>query len=144
MSYVVRELVDPPAEVDDPLVKNIANEGNLDVEYLAMMNQIENKTENRYISEDCELKQLSGCRDQLSLVEMGNGTRLIVRDELEILIPKSMRIEMTRVLHLSHQADTAMLHQAKQKIFWPGIQRDLKQIYDECQTCQKDKTSKAN
>ena len=31
-------------ETDDPLVENIANEGNLDVEYLAMMNQIENKT----------------------------------------------------------------------------------------------------
>ena len=62
-------------EMDDPLVENIANEGNLDVEYLAMMNQIENKTESRYISEDCELKQLSGCRDQLSLVEMGNGTQ---------------------------------------------------------------------
>ena len=72
---------------------------------------------------------------------MGNGTRLIVRDELEILIPKSMRIEMTRVLYLSHQADTATLNEAKQKIFWPGIQRDLKQIDDECQTCQKDKTS---
>ena len=34
---------------------------------------------------------------------------MIVRDELEILIPKSMRTEMTRVLHLSHQADIAML-----------------------------------
>ena len=109
--------------MDDPLVKNIANEGNLDVEYLSMMNMIKNKTENKYIPEDCELKQLSGCRDTLSLVEMGNGTRLIVRDELEILIPRSMRTEMTRVLHLSHQADTAMLNQAKQKIFWPGIKK---------------------
>ena len=50
-------------ETDDPLVENIAIEGNLDVEYLAMMNQIENKTESRYINEDSELKQLSGCRD---------------------------------------------------------------------------------
>ena len=82
-----------------------------------MMNQIENKTESKHIGENSELKQLSGCRDQLSLVELGNGTRLIVRDELEILVPKSMRMEMMRVLHLSHQADTAMLNQAKQKIF---------------------------
>ena len=51
---------------------------------------------------------------------------------------------MTRVLHLSHQADTAMLNQAKQKIFWPGIQKDLKQVYEGCESCQKDKTLKAN
>ena len=109
-----------------------------------MMNQIENKIESRNLADDCELKQLSGCRNQLSLVEMGNGTRLIVKDESEILIPKSMRTEMTRVLHLSHQADIAMLNQAKQKIFWPGMRRDLKNTYDDCQTCQENKTSKAN
>ena len=55
-----------------------------------------------------------------------------------------MRTEMTRVLHLSHQADIAMLNQAKQKIFWPGMRRDLKNTYDDCQTCQENKTSKAN
>ena len=131
-------------EKDDPLIENIANEGNLDVEYLAMMNQIENKIESRNLADDFELKQLSGCRNQLSLVEMGNGTRLIVKDESEILIPKSMRTEMTRVLHLSHQADIAMLNQAKQKIFWAGMRRDLKNTYDDCQTCQENKTSKAN
>ena len=131
-------------EIDDPLVENIANEGNLDVEYLSMMNMMENNTENRYIPADCELKQLSGCKNTLSLIKMGNGTRLIIRNGQEILIPKSMRDEMTRVLHLSHQADTAMTQQAKAKIFWPGMKKDLKRTYDGCEACQKDKTSKAN
>ena len=131
-------------EKDDPLVENLANEGNIDLEYLNMMNQIEDKIENRNLPEDSELRQLSGCRNQLSLIEMGNGTRLIVKDESEIMIPKTMREEMTRVLHLSHQGDIAMLNQAKQKIFWPGMRRDLKKIYDDCPTCQENKTSKAN
>ena len=113
-------------EKEDPLVENIANEGNLDIEYLSMMNQIENKIESKDLPEDCELRQLSGCRDQIALIEMGNGTRLIVKDETEILIPRSMRPEMTRVLHLSHQADTAMSTQAKHKIFWPNMKKDLK------------------
>ena len=37
-----------------------------------------------------------------------------------------------------------MVNQAKQKIFWPNMRQDLKRTYDECQTCQEDKTSKAN
>ena len=89
-------------EKDDPLVENLANEGNIDLEYLNMMNKIEDKIDNNKLPADSELRQLSGCRNQLSLIEMGNGTRLIVRNESEILIPKSMREEMTRVLHLSH------------------------------------------
>ena len=109
-----------------------------------MMNRIEDKIDNKKLPEDCELRQISGCRNQLSLVEMGNGTRLIVKNEIEILIPKSMREEMTRVLHLSHQEDMALLNQAKQKIFWPGMKRDLKKIYDDCPKCQENKTSKAN
>jgi hypothetical protein len=83
-------------ERDDPLVENLANEGNIDLEYLNMMNQIENKIESKNLPEDNELKLLSGCRNQLSLIEMGNGTRLIVKEESEILIPKTMREEMTR------------------------------------------------
>ena len=62
---------------------------------------------------------------------------------MEILIPMSMRQEMARTLHLSHQADTAMVNQAKQKIFWPNMRKDLKNTYEECQKCQEDKTSKA-
>ena len=89
-------------ETDDPLVVDIANQGNLDVEYLSMMNAIENKVESKDLQSDSELRQISGCRDQISLVEMEKGTRLIVKNETEILIPKSMRAEMMQVLHLSH------------------------------------------
>ena len=51
---------------------------------------------------------------------------------------------MTRVLHLSHQADTAMMTQAKKKIFWPGMKKELKKVYDQCETCQEDKALKVN
>ena len=78
-------------EQEDPLVLNIAEEGNLDVEYLSMMNSLENKVETKYLPDDSELRQLSGCRDEISLVELSNGTRLIVKNESEILIPKSRR-----------------------------------------------------
>ena len=102
---------------------NIANEGNIDLEYLGMLNQIENKIELVNLPADGELRQMGKGINNLAIVEMDNGTRLIVRDETEILIPKSMRAEMVRVLHLTHQADNAMTQQAKGKIFWPGMSR---------------------
>jgi hypothetical protein len=117
-------------------VLNIAEEGNLDVEYLSMMNALENKIETKDLPVDSELRQLSGCRIEMSLVELSNGTRLIVKNETEILIPKSLRIEMLRILHLTHSCDTAMLLQSKSRIFWPGMRRDLKQEYDNCAECQ--------
>ena len=36
-----------------------------------------------------------------------------------------------------------MLRQCKKKIFWPGIRKDLKQKYVECNQCKENKTSKA-
>ena len=102
-------------EHDDPLVLNIANEGNIDLEYLRMMNHIENKVELSDLPANSELRKVSGGLNNLALVELENGTRLIVKDETEILIPISMREEMVRILHMTHQADTAMLTQAKRK-----------------------------
>ena len=109
------------------------HDGNIDLEYLRMM-----------MPANSELRKVSGGLNILALVELENGTRLIVKDETEIMIPASMREEMIRILHLTHQADTAMLTQAKQKIFWPGMKNDLQRIYKDCTRCQEAKVSKAN
>ena len=37
---------------------------------------------------------------------------------------------MTSILHLTHIGDIAMLAQAKGKIFWPNLRRDLREKYD--------------
>ena len=70
--------------------------------------------------------------NSLATVELESETSLIVRDETEFLIPKSMREEMVRVLHMTHQANTAMMTQAKGKIFQPGMKGDLQRIYQDC------------
>ena len=77
-------------------------------------------------------------------MELGNGARIIVKNSSEILIPKSLRPEMLRILHLTHSCDTAMIQQCKSKIFWPNFRRDLKKEYDECSKCQENKVSKAS
>ena len=80
----------------------------------------------------------------MSLVELSNGARIIVKTESEILIPKALRSEMLRILHLTHSCNTAMHQQTKSRIFWPNMRRDLKQEYDNCSKCQENKMSKAS
>ena len=58
-----------------------------------------------------------GCRDKLSIVTLSVGTRLIVKDETEILILKTLREEMIRISHFTDSEDEAMLRQTKRKIF---------------------------
>ena len=57
-------------ESDDPLVENIANEGNIDIDYLRMMDQIENKVHLAYLPANCELRKVSRGINNISLVEM--------------------------------------------------------------------------
>ena len=109
----------------------IAEEGNMDLEYLEMLN-IENDTEIQDLPLDSEIKQLLSFRKRLSVVTLEAGTRIIVKDESKILIPRNLRKQMLDILHYTHCADEAMLRQCKRKIFWPGMRKDLKQKYEDC------------
>ena len=102
-----------------------------------MLNTLKTITETKDLPEDYEIRQLSGCRNKLSIVTLTVGTRLIVKDETEILIPKTLREEMMRILHLTRiEADK------KENILAKHEQR-FEEKYDECNTCAKHKTDKA-
>ena len=60
----------------------IAEEGSINIEYLEMLNALENNTETKDLPDDNELRQLSGCRDQVSIATLKAGTRLIVKNEM--------------------------------------------------------------
>ena len=78
-----------------------------------MLNALENNVENKDLPNDSKLRQLSGCRDPISMVTLRTGTRLSIKNETEILIPKTMRY-------------VSMMGQSKGKIFWPNLRKDLK------------------
>ena len=112
-------------EKNDPLVQKIAEEANMDPEYIEMMNYIECDTDFNDIAPDCEIKQMKEFMDRMSIVTLDAGTRLIVKDETEILIPMSLRKQMEDTLHFSHSAAQSMITQCKRKIFWPGMKKSL-------------------
>ena len=63
----------------------------------------------------------------MSVVTLDEGTRLVMKNEFEILIPRKLRTQTLDILYYTHSAEEAMLRQCKKKIFWPGIKKDLKQ-----------------
>ena len=65
-------------EDEDPLVMKITEEESINIEYLEMLNALKNNVETKDLPDDNELRQLSGCKDQISMVTLKDGKILIV------------------------------------------------------------------
>ena len=127
----------------DPLVERIAEEANLDPDYIEMLNILEADVPYEKINAQSDLKMLKNDLPHMSIITFDSGDRLIVKNETEILVPKCQRSHMVDILHMSHAADQAMVTQCRGKIFWPGMRTALKKKYDGCNTCQEHKASQA-
>ena len=109
-----------------------------------MMKDIESNISSKDLPQDCELRQLAASREEIKVIQLGRGLRLIVRDDSEILVPQSARQRMMENLHLFQSGPDSMIYQAKKKIFWPGIKKDLQDYYGKCDECRMYKKSKSN
>ena len=58
-----------------------------------------------------------------------------------IVIPKPMRKEVLRRLHLSHQGIEKTKLRARQTVFWPGITTDIINTIEACGSCQEGRPS---
>ena len=52
-----------------------------------------------------------------------------------MIVPSSRRKEMRELLHRSHLG--SMMGRTRNTVYWPGINKDLKQIAASCDACQK-------
>ena len=52
-----------------------------------------------------------------------------------IVIPKSLRTYIIRVLHSAHQGCTGMIARATTSVYWPGIRKDIMNYQTNCRTC---------
>ena len=126
---------------DDPLVENLAQIGSLDQEYLGLMALVENRTLARDLPEDSELKQVEGCLQELRVVEMRNGDRLLCKDSA-VYVPKGGRTSILKTLHLCHSAPGSMIANTKGRVYWPNMRQQIHQIYNSCVECSHHKISK--
>ena len=61
---------------------------------------------------------------------------LIFRSE-RVIIPKALRGEMKQKIHSSHMGAESCLRRARECIFWPGMNTEVKEMILACETCRK-------
>ena len=103
--------------MEDQLVIQLGIKEGMDLDYVEMVNAIENRTEYRNLTQQCELRLIHDSIPRLGICELKDGNRLIARNGGEVLIPRSAREEIVRTLHLTDPTTETMLNQTKGKIF---------------------------
>ena len=58
-----------------------------------------------------------------------------------MLIPKSLRTQVLDGLHAAHQGVAGMRANARERLFWPGLDADLKLKRDQCHKCNENAPS---
>jgi len=61
---------------------------------------------------------------------------LVYRAE-RLVIPRSERSAYLKRLHMSYLGMEKCIEKAKQSIFWPGINGDIRRLISDCTTCLK-------
>ena len=54
-----------------------------------------------------------------------------------LIIPKKLRQEVLKQLHSSHQGIERTRRRARQSVYWPGIDNDIKNVVASCRKCQQ-------
>ena len=70
-------------------------------------------------------------RDELAVTD-----GLIFRGE-RLVIPKGMRAAVKKDIHSGHQGIEACLRHAREHVFWPGMNKELKAWLRTCETCRE-------
>ena len=65
---------------EDPLVVNLGQIASLDQEYLGMIALVENRTRPKDLQAESELKKVEGSLQELRVVQLRGGDRILARD----------------------------------------------------------------
>jgi hypothetical protein len=69
------------------------------------------------------------CRDELS-----SYGGIVFRGE-RIVVPKSMRSEMLKTIHSSHQGMVRSKQRARDLVYWPGMSKQIVDVVSKCAIC---------
>ena len=85
---------------------------------------------------------MEGCLQELRVVQMRNGERLLCRDSA-VYVPKGARSNILTTLHLCHSAPGSVIANTKGRIYWPGMRLQIHELYSSCVECSLHKISKS-
>ena len=120
-------------ETKDPLVANLADAGESDPEYSELMKLISGEIKS--IGKDSSYTDCKSILPFLSVSDLGNGKKIIVKNSHEVLIPVNERKNLVDLLHSTHMSADTMIRSAKGSFTWPGLKNDLGKKYQECNEC---------
>ena len=115
----------------DILIERLQKQSSIDNEYKLLKDTICNgfptnhNEVNPIVRPYCKIKDYLSVSDDLVLY----GQRLIV--------PKKLRQEVLQQLHSSHQGIERTRRRARQSVYWPGIDNDIKNVVASCRKCQQ-------
>jgi len=55
----------------------------------------------------------------------------------KLLIPDSLRKQVLNNIHTGHQGETKCLLLARQSVYWPGMNTDIRQVVKSCEVCNR-------
>ena len=131
-STVKKVAIKSLVECDDLWVEDLAVSARADAEYMVMVSHIELGTEVDEMPQECELCKLSSCYKELSTLTLKGGKTLILRDNSEIMVPKSERDNILQIAHQTHLGQEMMVHQLRGKVFWAGMNSDIREMVAKC------------
>ena len=83
------------------------------------------------------LRSLTGVKNQMSLIDDGDGNKLIVVDHRRILVPVGERDRVLRLLHIPHQGYSKTVKEGRELFMWPNMSTQVKTMCDNCSVCLK-------
>ena len=81
--------------------------------------------------------ELNGNCENLSTITIKGGKTLILKNNVEIMIPKSERINILNIAHQTHLGQQMMVKQLRRRVFWNKMNLDIDTMVKECDPCQR-------
>lgn len=127
----IRLLLAEGDQFQDSLVENLYKNSTSDPEYNLLKNTIINGFPANYNEVDPIIRPYAKVKDSLSVDEelVVYGSRLVV--------PRKLRKDVLQRLHSSHQGIGRTRSRARQSVYWPGIDNDIKNIVEACKDCHE-------
>lgn len=113
----------------------------------ARLEDIRKHTEQDETLQEVTRITLSGWPEQKSDVPSAAASYFNVRDELSVqngvvfcgeraVVPKSLRKDMLQRIHASHLGIEGCLRRARECLYWPGMNSEVKDFIQQCEVCR--------
>ena len=124
-------ILDDGEQFQDALVENLHKHSTSDPEYNLLKKTIINGFPHNNNDIDPIIRPYAKLKESLSVEQ-----DLIVYGQ-RLIVPTKLRKEMLQRLHKGHQGIEGTRRRARQSVYWPGIDNEVKNIVESCPDCHK-------